>query len=656
MTQPAAGRISAYTTEISAPPGTEVGLKVSTRAGGYRVSAFRIGAYRGGSGTLVWRSRFLAGERQADPVLDPVETRTVVAPWHRSLTIDTDGWQPGYYVLKLRHRLRLADGRAVRRVLAVGARHRGPGRSRHDVAGVQRVGRLQPVLRPRGRPTQLGRQLRPAVQPGDRRERLPHRGPPGGAAGRAARDPAELLRQRRPRPGPERPRRCSRRTSRWVTTSTGRRPCARPSSAARDAGTNLAFLGANTMYWRIRLDGRLQTGYRSDAALDPLRATRPAEATSQFRDVPAPEPEQTVTGMMYECYPVDAAFVVESPTWWGFDGTGARRGDRFEGLVGPEADRVYLNRSTPRPMEVLSHSPYSCRGVHDQRAGRLLHDGLRLRRLQRRHAAVGLCAGRPVRAPPRRPHPRVRGNGDRQPPAAVRRRAGRPVAPGPRHRGPLPAARRELGRRELSADVGRSAIMGRMARRVLAGALVTVLLVGFAACSGDESSPPGPDRAAADVALQVVSVKARGIDEETRTRLESEVRDVLASYVVEGVPRRPPARRLRAGAVRLLQRPGRRRRPATSTRSPSPGLSDVTAVRATRSEGQPGVLQPGRRRRRRIGVRRPRLRRHVRGRHHSPGDPHRPLHPRAARRRLAGGRLPHVLRRRQRRLQAEATS
>ena len=82
---------------------------------------------------------------------------------------------------------------------------------------------------------------------------------------------------------------------------------------------------------------------------------------------------------MYECYPVDAAFVVESPTWWGFDGTGVRRGDRFEGLVGPEADRVYLNRSTPRPMEVLSHSPYSCRGVHDQRAVRLLHDGLRAR-------------------------------------------------------------------------------------------------------------------------------------------------------------------------------------------------------------------------------------------------------------------------------------
>ena len=101
VTRPAAGRISAYTTAISAPSGASVGLKVSTRAGGYRVSAYRIGAYRGGTGALVWRSRFLAGERQAEPVLDPVETRTVVAPWHRSLTLDTDGWEPGLYVLKL---------------------------------------------------------------------------------------------------------------------------------------------------------------------------------------------------------------------------------------------------------------------------------------------------------------------------------------------------------------------------------------------------------------------------------------------------------------------------------------------------------------------------------------------------------------------------
>jgi hypothetical protein len=138
--------------------------------------------------------------------------------------------------------------------------------------------------------------------------------------------------------------------------------------SARDAGTNLAFLGANTMYWRIRLDDRttgplrLQTGYRHDAHLDPLRDERPGEATARYRDQPAPRPENAVTGMLYECYPVDADYVVASPRWWGFSGTGVRAGTAIPGLVGGEADRVYPDASTPRPLEVLSHSPYSCRG------------------------------------------------------------------------------------------------------------------------------------------------------------------------------------------------------------------------------------------------------------------------------------------------------
>ena len=100
--RPAGGRISAYTSVISALPGTRVGMFVSTSAAGYRVSAYRIGSYPGGNGALVWRSRFLGGEQQASAVLDPVETRTVVTPWHRSLTLDTTGWEPGFYVLKLR--------------------------------------------------------------------------------------------------------------------------------------------------------------------------------------------------------------------------------------------------------------------------------------------------------------------------------------------------------------------------------------------------------------------------------------------------------------------------------------------------------------------------------------------------------------------------
>ena len=133
--------------------------------------------------------------------------------------------------------------------------------------------------------------------------------------------------------------------------------------------------------------------------------------------------------------------------------------------------------------------------------------------------------------------------------------------------------------------------MGRMARRVLAGALVTVLLVGFAACSGDDSSPPGPDEPA-DVALQVVSVKTRGIDEETRTRLESEVGDVLASYVVEGFlgdhPRKDFVRALSDFSTGLADDGGRDLTTLTLAETPA-----IAAVRATRLKANLAFFNPG---------------------------------------------------------------
>lgn len=133
--------------------------------------------------------------------------------------------------------------------------------------------------------------------------------------------------------------------------------------------------------------------------------------------------------------------------------------------------------------------------------------------------------------------------------------------------------------------------MGPMARRVLAGALVTVLLVGFAACSGDDSSPPGPDEPA-DVALQVVSVKTRGIDEETRTRLESEVGDVLASYVVEGFlgdhPRKDFVRALSDFSTGLADDGGRDLTTLTLAETPA-----IAAVQATRLKANLAFFNPG---------------------------------------------------------------
>jgi hypothetical protein len=366
VVRPAAGRISAYTEDISGPPGAQVGLRVSTVAGGYRVAAYRIGSYPGGTGTLVWRSRFLAGERQADAVLEPAATRTVVAPWHRSLTLDTTGWEPGFYVLKLvtgsgwetavPYVVRSPSARGtvalVAPVTTWEAYNGWGGHSLYSGPEGDRRSWAVSFDRPFTLATGANDYRTAAIPVIVRAERL--RREEGIALSYFANvdldaDPSVLDGARG-----------------YVSMGHDEywTPAMREAvERARDGGTNLAFLGANTMYWRIRLDGRLQTGYRSDAVLDPLRDSRPSESTSQFRDVPAPDPEQTLTGMMYECYPVDADLVVESPSWWGFAGTGARAGDRFPGLVGPEADRVYLNDRTPRPMEVLSHSTYSCRGV-----------------------------------------------------------------------------------------------------------------------------------------------------------------------------------------------------------------------------------------------------------------------------------------------------
>jgi hypothetical protein len=132
---------------------------------------------------------------------------------------------------------------------------------------------------------------------------------------------------------------------------------------ARNAGTNLAFLGANAIYRHIRFAAgdRVIICYK-DAAIDPLYGTDNAETTQQWRDPPDPRPESVITGVFYECNPVSAPYVVYDPSSWIFAGTGAYRGERFPGMVGPEYDRLNPAVPFPRPMQVLAHSPLTCDG------------------------------------------------------------------------------------------------------------------------------------------------------------------------------------------------------------------------------------------------------------------------------------------------------
>jgi hypothetical protein len=138
--------------------------------------------------------------------------------------------------------------------------------------------------------------------------------------------------------------------------------------AARDRqGTNLAFLGANAIYRHIRLGptsvgpNRLETDYK-DANLDPMLKTNPAEATSQWRQPPVPRPESVLTGAYYQCNPAQADMVAAQDDSWLLAGTGIRVGDRLPHLVGAEYDQVTPSAPTPRPIEVLFHSPVTCTG------------------------------------------------------------------------------------------------------------------------------------------------------------------------------------------------------------------------------------------------------------------------------------------------------
>lgn len=362
------GELAAYTTRASGRPGTRVGLKVSTTEGGWEAAAFRIGSYAGGTGAFVWESGFRRGRVQPPARFAPHATRTVVAPWARDLTVDTTGWEPGFYVFRLE-----TDTGWHTQVPYVVTSPSAEG----TVALVAPVTTWQAY-------NQWGGYSLYAGAGGDRRSHVvsfdrPYNGATGANDYRTAAIPVVVRAEATGAP-------LSYFTNVDLHTTPGALAGARGYVsmghdeywtttmrevvlAARDAGTNLAFLGANTMYWRVRLEdgasgpARLVVGYRHDAHLDPAYAAGSPDATAMFREGPVPRPEHDLLGMQYECFPVDTDYVIASPHWWGFRGTGVRRGDRVHGLVGPEADRVYPDDRLPRPLQVLAHTPYSCRGV-----------------------------------------------------------------------------------------------------------------------------------------------------------------------------------------------------------------------------------------------------------------------------------------------------
>lgn len=363
MNRPAVDReVEAYTSQVSGRPGSRIGVMVSTDARSFLAQAWRMGSYPGGTGRLVWASR-AAGGRQPEPRFAPYETRTVVARWRPSIRVDTTGWAPGFYLFKITtdtgwqtHAPYVVSSPSAAGTVALvapfttyQAYNRWGGYSLYEAPGGDQPSWAVSFDRPwdvLGEANNFRRAALPIII---RAEAL---GVPLSYFANVDLD-------------------------RWPQVLKGARgyvsmghdeywtpAMRRQVQAARDSGTNLAFLGANTMYWRVRLEGRsTMVGYRDSAWRDPARVDRPGEATSRFRDAPEARPEHDLIGMQYECYPVDADYRVMTPGWWGFRGTGVRQGHVFRGLIGPESDRVYPDRASPRPLQILSHTTFSCRGV-----------------------------------------------------------------------------------------------------------------------------------------------------------------------------------------------------------------------------------------------------------------------------------------------------
>jgi hypothetical protein len=361
--------IQGWADHVSATAGDRVRLYVSTTARRFQVKAYRMGWYGGLGGRLVWRSRQLPGRRQPPPTLTP-GTNMVATHWHPSTTITIDpAWPPGDYLLKL--------------VAATGQRYVPLTiRDDHSHAALlvqNAVTTWQAYNRWGGRNLYVG----PGGSLATRSRVVSFDRPYDAAAGAG-----DFL-------GNEYPlvrlvERLGLDATYWTDLDLHQHPqwllghralvslghdeywstrMRRGAEAARGAGVNLAFLGANAVYRHIRLQpsptgrDREEVNYKPwSSGDDPAWRTDPAEVTTDWRRPPLNDPESRLLGAQYECNPTFAAGVVAQPSSWLLAGTGVRAGARLPGLVGDEYDRVQPGAPRPPGVQVLLHSPVRCRG------------------------------------------------------------------------------------------------------------------------------------------------------------------------------------------------------------------------------------------------------------------------------------------------------
>lgn len=360
--------ISGYLDRTSTQLGESMKLYASTKAPTFVVEAFRIGYYGGKGARSVWRSPEIAGIVQPEPARDPA-TNLIEARWQETATIAVDdSWPPGMYLLKLqasdatssfvpvvvRDDSSTAPLAVVSEVTTFQAYNTWGGCSLYTCPGIK--GQKRAKIVSFDRPYGTG----------------------GGASDFVAFDaPLVALVEE-----------LGLDVSYWTNLDMEERPDAvlgagrtaivslghdeyysRPMRdllvRARDTGINLAILGANAIYRKIRWEpswdgrpNRRMVNYRDTS--DPINKTDPSETTVQWRSPPLSAPEAEIVGIQYECAPMQADIKIVDPTAWVFENTGVTAATVLEGILGEEYDRWFPD--SPDNLQILAHSPVKCGG------------------------------------------------------------------------------------------------------------------------------------------------------------------------------------------------------------------------------------------------------------------------------------------------------
>jgi hypothetical protein len=361
--------LEGFASQVSAVPGDDVAVFVSTTARAVQVQAYRMGYYQGLGGRLIVQTDFVPATVQAAPVVT-FGLGTVTCPWSPTLTLNiTKDWLPGCYLLKL-----VGDGGEEQFV---------PLTIRDDASMASYV--LQNSVT-----TWQAYNLWGSYSL--------YYGPDGKGRGTFA-DRARAVSFDRPYPqtwasgaadfvGNELPllfhleslgldmtywtdvdlhtqpqllmnHRCLFSLGHDEYWSTAMRDGA---SAANAGGVNLAFLGANACYRQIRLQptsvgpNRLQVCYK-DATEDPMVHLQPELTTVNWNQAPLNNPESTLIGSMYQSVGAKADMVVTDASSWFFAGCNLSDGHTFPNTILGEYDRYVPSLPGPHNADVLAHSP-----------------------------------------------------------------------------------------------------------------------------------------------------------------------------------------------------------------------------------------------------------------------------------------------------------